>query len=72
MFEGRLARVFCASVVLTLAFSGLANAQLADKVADRLWDSAKILDEVTRAPDGGIPSELLKRAWNLTKQAIAA
>jgi SH3 domain-containing YSC84-like protein 1 len=37
-------------------------AQLDDKVADRLWESAKILDELTNAPDSDVPKELLKRA----------
>lgn len=39
-----------------------AGAQIDDKVADRLWESSKILDELIKAPDGGIPKELLKRA----------
>ena len=27
-----------------------------------LWESAKVLDELVKAPDAGIPKELLKRA----------
>jgi lipid-binding SYLF domain-containing protein len=39
-----------------------ANAQLDDKVADRLWESSKVLEELVKAPDAGVPQELLKRA----------
>jgi len=38
------------------------HAQLDDKVADRLWESSKVLDELVNAPDAGIPKELLHRA----------
>jgi SH3 domain-containing YSC84-like protein 1 len=38
------------------------QAQLDDKVADRLWESAKVLDELVNAPDAGVPKELLRRA----------
>jgi len=40
----------------------LAAAQLDDKVADRLWESSKVLDELMQAPDGGVPNEILKKA----------
>ena len=33
-----------------------------DKIADRLWESSKVLDELVKAPDAGVPKELLKRA----------
>lgn len=33
-----------------------------DKITDRLWESSKVLDELVKAPDGGIPKELMKRA----------
>lgn len=49
-------------IVLMLAATSPASAQLDDKVADRLFESAKILDELVNAPDGEIPKELLKRA----------
>jgi lipid-binding SYLF domain-containing protein len=39
-----------------------ARAQLDEKIADRLFVSAKILDELVNAPDAGIPKELLGRA----------
>src|ERR1041385_4908554 len=38
------------------------QAQLDDKVADRLFESATVLDELVNAPDAGIPKELLHRA----------
>src|SRR5437016_8699409 len=33
-----------------------------DKIADRLWESSKVIDELVKAPDADIPKELLKRA----------
>src|SRR6266487_1562153 len=33
-----------------------------DKIADRLWESSKVLDELIQAPDSEIPKPLLKRA----------
>lgn len=39
-----------------------ADAQVDEKIADRLWESAKVLGEIVNAPDGGIPRELLQRA----------
>src|SRR5216110_2227165 len=33
-----------------------------DKVADRLWESSKVVDELVNAPDADIPKELLKKA----------
>src|SRR5437867_7171632 len=33
-----------------------------DKVADRLWQSSKVVDELVKAPDSDIPKELLRRA----------
>src|SRR2546428_8559818 len=33
-----------------------------DKIADRLWESSKVVDELIQAPDSDIPKELLKRA----------
>lgn len=50
------------TLVLILAIGSPAYAQLDDKVADRLWESAKILDELTNAPDSDMPKELLTRA----------
>jgi lipid-binding SYLF domain-containing protein len=47
--------------VLVLAF-GVPAGAIDDKIADRLWESAKVLDELVKTPDAGIPNELLKRA----------
>jgi lipid-binding SYLF domain-containing protein len=33
-----------------------------DKVADRLWESSKVVDELVKAPDSDIPKEILKKA----------
>src|SRR2546429_5294725 len=33
-----------------------------DKIADRLWESSKVVDELIQAPDSEIPKPLLKRA----------
>jgi SH3 domain-containing YSC84-like protein 1 len=54
------------SILLTaaavLAFGLPARAQLDDKVADRLFESSTVLDELVRAPDAGIPKDLLHKA----------
>jgi len=55
-------RFLLSSMAFAFGFSMPAFAQLDDKIADRLFESAKILDELVRAPDGGIPDELLKKA----------
>jgi len=55
-------RRFLGTVLLTFIMCATGQAQTDDKIADRLWESAKILDELTNAPDAGIPKELLKRA----------
>src|SRR5437016_2305401 len=33
-----------------------------DKIADRLWESSKVVDELIKAPDSDIPKELLPKA----------
>ena len=33
-----------------------------DKIADRLWESSKVVDELIQVPDSEIPKPLLKRA----------
>lgn len=54
------------SIVLTaLVVAALvlpAQAQIDDKIADRLYESAKVLDELVKAPDAGIPKEFFKGA----------
>jgi lipid-binding SYLF domain-containing protein len=36
--------------------------QIDDKIADRLWQSSKVVDELVKAPDSDIPKDLLKDA----------
>jgi len=48
--------------MLVLAMHISAFAQLDDKVADRLWESARVMDELVTGADSGIPKELLKGA----------
>ena len=43
-------------------FMVMAMLLIDDKVADRLWESSKVVDELVKAPDSDIPRELLKRA----------
>ena len=33
-----------------------------DKIADRLWEAAKVVDELIKAPDSDIPKEIIKGA----------
>ncbi len=33
-----------------------------DKIADRLWESSKVVDELVKAPDSDIPKELLQES----------
>lgn len=33
-----------------------------DKIADRFWESTKVLEEMSNAPDGGVSEDLLQRA----------
>jgi SH3 domain-containing YSC84-like protein 1 len=33
-----------------------------DKIADRLWEASKVVDELISAPDSDIPKDLLKKA----------
>jgi len=55
--------VIAASLLVNLPVVNLpAQAKVDDKVADRLWESSKILEELVNAPDRGIPNELLESA----------
>jgi lipid-binding SYLF domain-containing protein len=51
-----------AALILLIAAPSPASAQLAEKVADRFWESTKLLEALVGAPDGGIPEELIERA----------
>ena len=51
------------SLVLLLVFHVSAFSQkIDDKIADRLYESAKVLGELLNAPDGGAPRSLLEDA----------
>src|SRR5207244_3670481 len=47
---------------MRLLFMVAAMLLIDDKIADRLWESSKVVDELIKAPDSDIPKELLKRA----------
>ena len=49
------------TAILVISLAAQA-AQVEDKVADRLYESSTVLDELVNAPDGGIPTQLLKDA----------
>jgi hypothetical protein len=49
-----------AAVIILLL--GVPSMAIDDKIADRLWSSSKVLDELVNAPDGGVPADLLKKA----------
>jgi lipid-binding SYLF domain-containing protein len=51
----------CVSLMAILLFVLPAGA-IDDKIADRLWEASKVVDELIKAPDSGIPKDLLKRA----------
>src|SRR5437762_6315865 len=53
---------YIASLMMILVLQVSAFAQLDDKVADRLWESSKVMDELVKGPDSSIPKDLLKRA----------
>src|SRR4029077_18547820 len=47
---------------MRLIFMVAAMLLVDDKVADRLWESSKVVDELVKAPDSDIPKDLLKKA----------
>ena len=49
-------------LVLLLMLQVSAAAQLDDKIADRLYESAKVFDELMKAPDGGAARKVLQDA----------
>src|SRR5438045_8437329 len=51
--------ITAAVLILTI---GVPSMAIDDKIADRLWESSKVLDELMNAPDGGVPKDLLKEA----------
>src|SRR5215510_9874375 len=52
---------FLPTLVMIVIFVAPAVA-IDDKIADRLWESSKVVDELVKAPDSDIPKPLIKRA----------
>src|SRR5438128_10458511 len=52
---------FLSAIVIVVVFVIPAVA-IDDKIADRLWEASKVVDELIKAPDSDIPRDLLKRA----------
>jgi SH3 domain-containing YSC84-like protein 1 len=46
------------ALVMVLALLFVAE----EKIADRLWESSKVVDELIQAPDSGIPKDLISKA----------
>src|ERR1051326_7550393 len=46
----------------TMLLIALPAAAVDDKIADRLWEASKVVDELIKAPDSDIPKDLLKKA----------
>jgi len=55
-------RLSVSGLMLMLAVGSSAYAQLDDKVADRLWESSKVVDESLKGADSDIPRDLIKKA----------
>ncbi len=55
-------RKILSGLVLVLVFQVLAFAQLDDKIADRLYESATVFNELMNAPDGGVPKKVMQDA----------
>lgn len=49
--------------VLVIGLGLPLQAQLEDKVADRLYEASTVLDSLAKAPDGGIPRDLLRHSY---------
>src|SRR5437660_6775482 len=52
---------FLSAIVIVVVFVTPAVA-IDDKIADRLWEASKVVDELIKAPDSQIPKDLLKKA----------
>src|SRR5438105_11266775 len=52
---------FLSAIVMVVVFVIPAVA-IDDKIADRLWEASKVVDELIKAPDSDIPKDLLKKA----------
>jgi lipid-binding SYLF domain-containing protein len=51
----------CLSLIATLLMV-LPVGAADDKIADRLWEASKVVDELIQAPDSDIPRDLIKKA----------
>ena len=47
---------------MRMLFMVLSMLLVDDKIADRLWESSKVVDELVKAPDSDIPQDLLRKA----------
>jgi lipid-binding SYLF domain-containing protein len=47
---------------MRLLFMVAAMLFIDDKIADRLWEASKVVDQLVKAPDSDIPKELLRKA----------
>src|SRR5438552_11760043 len=52
---------FLSAIVIVVVFVIPAVA-IDEKIADRLWEASKVVDELIKAPDSDIPKDLLKKA----------
>ena len=48
--------------ILMIAVFFVPAVAIDDKIADRLWEASKVVDELVKAPDSDIPKDLLKKA----------
>src|SRR5262245_34711484 len=47
---------------MRMLFMVLSMLLVDDKIADRLWESSKVVDELIQAPDSDIPKDLIRKA----------
>src|SRR5438132_10852181 len=52
---------FLSAIVIVVVFV-IPSVAIDDKIADRLWEASKVVDELIKAPDSDIPKDLLKKA----------
>src|SRR3989454_7688827 len=48
--------------ILMIAMFFIPALAIDEKIADRLWEASKVVDELIKAPDSDIPKDLLKKA----------
>jgi SH3 domain-containing YSC84-like protein 1 len=52
----------CLFAIVLVAVFFVPAVAIDDKIADRLWEASKVVDELVKAPDSDIPKDLLKKA----------